>query len=105
MPHQTILRLQHKVILIGKSQELTLHASSLQNIKSSQSLRNANPVVFGVVDDQLRGGPVGEVLCGVPAAPGGGGGLGEGVRWGVCGGGGGGVAGTGIFGVIPGCST
>jgi hypothetical protein len=70
MPHQTILRLQHKMILIRKRQESTLDPPSLQNIESSQPLRNANPIVLRIVNDQLWRGPVREVLGGVPAAPG-----------------------------------
>ena len=112
MPHQTILRLQHEMVLIRERQEPALNPPRLQDIKSSQTLRDANSVVLRVVDDELRGGPVGQVFGGVPAAPGVGGGLGEGVGWrlGFWGGGGGG--GGGVFAiawsrevrVVPRCS-
>jgi hypothetical protein len=38
MPHQTILRLQHKMVLIGKSQKSTLDPPRLQNVESGQPL-------------------------------------------------------------------
>ena len=76
MPHETILRLQHKVILIRERQQLTLHAPRLQHIERREALRDADAVVLGVVDDELRRGPVAQVLGGVPAAP-----VAEGCGW------------------------
>jgi hypothetical protein len=68
MPKQTVLLLQHPVVLIRKVEEPRRNPLCLQNIKQADAVALRQPVVKRVVDDELRRGEVGNVVLWVPLA-------------------------------------
>ena len=70
MPQQTILVLQHPMILIRKSEKLALHTPTLQRVKRRQALPNQQPIIQLAVDDKVRCVPVLRVPAGIPLLPG-----------------------------------
>jgi hypothetical protein len=68
MPKQTILLLQHPMILIREVQKPRRNTLCLQNIKQANAVALRQPVVERVVNHELRRGEVGNVVLWVPLA-------------------------------------
>lgn len=58
MPQQTILRLQHPMVLVWERQKLARHTQLLQGIKHGQPLANGESIIELIMDYELRRCPV-----------------------------------------------
>jgi hypothetical protein len=67
MPHQTILPLQDPMVLVWEIQKLARHSPRLQDVKQHDTLRLRQTVVQSIVHDELRRGPVEDVVYRIPA--------------------------------------
>jgi hypothetical protein len=67
MPHKTILSIEHPMIFVWEVQELARHAPRLQDIEEHDTFGLGETIVEGVVDYELRGGPVENVVDRIPA--------------------------------------
>jgi len=66
MPEQTVLLLEHPMVLIREVEEPGWDATSLEDVKQREAVTLRETVILGVVNDELRRGPVGNVILGIP---------------------------------------
>lgn len=66
VPEQAVLLLEHPVVLSGEVEEARRNTDVLEDVEESDTVTLGKTVVKSVVDDELGGGPVGNVIKGVP---------------------------------------